>query len=484
MKIDRQHLEEVLPRYELAGPRYTSYPTAPSWNESLDADSFRELLGSISDSTESTESTESTDGTHATDTSHTAEGAVALYAHVPFCRSLCHFCACNRVITQKPELPERYLDMLEKEVRAVAEAIGETRPASQLHLGGGTPTHLSPDQLARMIDGIDAAFPPEPGAERSIEVDPRVTSHEQVDVLAERHFDRISLGVQDFDPKVQKAVHREQSVDQIGDLVEHARRSGFEGVNFDLIYGLPFQTEASFDRTLDTVIEQAPDRIALYSYAHVTWVAKQQRGFERHDLPSGAQKLNILLRAIERLLAADYEYIGMDHFARRDDALALAASAGELHRNFMGYTTQSAQDLIAFGPSAISELRTAFAQSVRGLGEWEERIESQGLATFRGHLLTEEDRRRGWVIKQIMCRGGVRARDYADTFGDDFGSRFAGELARLEPFERDGLVAREGESDFRATDDGRLLVRNIAMLFDAYLEAQQRSEAPLFSKTV
>ena len=463
MKIDREHLEEVLPRYELAGPRYTSYPTAPSWNESLDATAFRAMLGGIPND---------------------QDAGVALYAHVPFCRSLCHFCACNRVITRKPELPARYLDVIELEIRNAAEALGETRPASQLHLGGGTPTHLSPEQLARLIDAIDAAFPPKPGAERSIEVDPRVTSHEQVDVLAARDFDRISMGVQDFDSKVQQAVHREQSAEQVAELVEHSRHVGFEGVNFDLIYGLPFQTGTSFDRTLDTVIEQAPDRIALYSYAHVTWVAKQQRGFERHDLPSGAQKLSILLRAIERLLAAGYEYIGMDHFARQDDALARAATSGRLHRNFMGYTTQSAQDLIAFGPSAISELRTGFAQSVRGLDEWEERVASDGLATFRGHLLTEEDRRRAWVIKQIMCRGGVRAGDYESVFGDDFGARFARELAGLAPFERDGLVIREGESDFRATDDGRLLVRNIAMLFDAYLEAQQRSEAPLFSKTI
>jgi oxygen-independent coproporphyrinogen-3 oxidase len=303
-------------------------------------------------------------------------------------------------------------------------------------------------------------------------------------VLAARGFDRISMGVQDFDPRVQQAVHREQSIELVADLVERARRSGFAGVNFDLIYGLPFQTEESFGRTLDAVIAQAPDRIALYSYAHVTWVAKQQRGFERHDLPSGPEKLRIMLLAIERLLEAGYEYVGMDHFARSDDALARALRDDTLHRNFMGYTTKTSEDLIAFGPSGISELSAAFVQSVRGLDEWEEKVEAEGLAAFRGHILSEEDRRRAWVIKQIMCRGGVRAADYAACFDDDFGTRFAPELARLEPFERDGLVVREGPSDFRATDDGRLLVRNIAMLFDAYLAEQQRSASPLFSKTI
>jgi oxygen-independent coproporphyrinogen-3 oxidase len=464
MKIDRPHLEAVLPRYELAGPRYTSYPTAPTWNESLDAAAFRKMLAAIT----------SKDGEH----------GIALYVHVPFCRSLCHFCACNRVITRKPELPAHYLDVLEREISAVREALGGTRHAAQLHLGGGTPTHLSPDQLTRLIEAMDRAFPPEPEAERSIEVDPRVTTAEHVAALEACGFNRISLGVQDFDPDVQKAVHREQSAEQVAALVERARSSGFEGVNFDLIYGLPFQTETSFDQTLDTVIEQSPDRIALYSYAHVTWVAKQQRGFERHDLPSGAQKLRILLRAIERLLDADYEYIGMDHFARQTDALAEAARAGELHRNFMGYTTRSASNLIAFGPSGISELDSGFAQSVRGLDEWQLRVEKEGLATFRGHLLSREDRRRAWVIKQIMCRGGVRAQDYEAIFEEDFGAHFSRELAGLAPFEHDGLVVRSGASDFEATDDGRLLIRNLAMLFDAYLEEQQRSESPLFSKTV
>jgi oxygen-independent coproporphyrinogen-3 oxidase len=468
MKIDRKHLESVLPRYDLAGPRYTSYPTAPSWNESFGAEAFRRLLRELP-----------------ADSPETEGGELALYAHVPFCRSLCHFCACNRVITRKPELPTRYLSVIEREIAAVREALGATHRAAQLHLGGGTPTHLDPDELGHLIDTLDAAFPPTPDAERSIEVDPRVTTVAQLEALEARRFNRISLGVQDFDPRVQQAVHREQSVEHVGELVEEARRRGFEGVNFDLIYGLPFQDEGSFDRTLDRVIEQAPDRIALYSYAHVTWVAKQQRGFERHDLPSGAQKLRILLRAIERLLAADYEFIGMDHFARRDDSLAEAARTGRLHRNFMGYTTRNAADLIAFGPSGISELRTAFVQSVRGLDDWEERVDRLGLASFRGHLLSEDDHRRGWIIKQIMCRGGVRARDYAAEFGEeDFAERFAGEFDRLEPFERDGLALREGSGDFRATDAGRLLLRNLAMVFDAYLEAQQRTETPLFSKTV
>jgi oxygen-independent coproporphyrinogen-3 oxidase len=470
MKIDRERLEELLPRYETAGPRYTSYPTAPSWQSDIDAKGYRELLAAIP--------------------GPPTGKALSLYVHVPFCRSLCHFCACNRVITRKAELPARYLDVIEREIEAVREALGDSRPASQLHFGGGTPTHLTPEELARLIDAVDAAFPAETGAERSIEVDPRVTTHDHIDVLAARDFDRISMGVQDFDPRVQQAVHREQSIELVADLVERARRSGFAGVNFDLIYGLPFQTEESFARTLDAVVAQAPDRIALYSYAHVTWVAKQQRGFERHDLPGGPEKLRIMLLAIERLLEAGYEYVGMDHFARGDDALARALRDDTLHRNFMGYTTKTSEDLIAFGPSGISELEAAFVQSARELDAWQQRVEREGLAAFRGHRLTDEDRCRGWVIKQIMCRGGVRAADYdarfgeAGGFGEAFGSRFAKELEALSPFEQDGLVVREADGGFRTTDEGRLLVRNVAMVFDAYLAEQQRQSAPLFSKTI
>jgi len=461
MQPDLDRLQQLLPRYEIAGPRYTSYPTAPVWTEDCGPEAFREMLGGLD-----------------------ASEPLALYVHVPFCRSLCHFCACNRVITQKPELPARYLSILEQEIDAIADAIGGAPTAGQLHLGGGTPTHLLPDQLLRLVRAVTGAFALRPGAEVSIEVDPRVTTPAHVEALVEAGFGRMSMGVQDFDPRVQEAIHRQQPVEAVSALVERARAAGFAGIGFDLIYGLPYQTEASFDQTLDHVIDLLPDRIALYSYAHVTWVAKQQRGFERADLPDGARKLRIMVGAIRRLLAAGYEYVGMDHFARPDDDLAKAAREGSLHRNFMGYTTRPAGALLAFGPSGISELGDGFAQSARDLDAWEKGVAETGLATFRGHRLSQDDRRRAWVIRRIMCRYGVSASDYADAFGESFAEQFAAELERLTPLEADGLVELHADGSLTVTDDGRILLRNVAMPFDAYLAGPRDREGPVYSKTV
>jgi oxygen-independent coproporphyrinogen-3 oxidase len=318
--LDLDHIEEILPRYTQAGPRYTSYPTAPVWKETYGADDFRRELGRTD--------IDPSDG-------------FSLYVHVPFCRSLCHFCACNRVITRKEELPERYLDAIAREVSAVREATRIPRTATQHHWGGGTPTHLTPEQIRRLFRTVNDAFPMREGAEISIEVDPRVTTDAHVEVLRECGFNRISMGVQDVDPKVQEAIHRIQPVAQTAALVELSRRSGFESVNIDLIYGLPFQTVEGFERTLDEVFAIEPDRIALYSYAHVTWVAKQQRGFERHDLPDPAAKVRIMLMAIRRFLERGYVYVGLDHFAKPDDELVRALRDRSLRRNFMGYTTQA-----------------------------------------------------------------------------------------------------------------------------------------------
>jgi oxygen-independent coproporphyrinogen-3 oxidase len=331
---------------------------------------------------------------------------------------------------------------------------------------------------------VTDAFPMREGAELSIEVDPRVTTQEHVASLSECGFNRISMGVQDFDPRVQEAIHRIQPAEQTRQLVEWSRRSGFLGINFDLIYGLPYQTEQSFSRTLDAVIEIAPDRIALYSYAHVTWVAKQQRGFERKDLPGPATKLRIMLNAIERLLDAGYRFIGLDHFAKPEDELFHALEDGTLRRNFMGHTTQAGVDLIGFGPSAISELRTSYAQSHRDLDSWERAVTARGVATMRGHTLSRDDRERRWVIGRIMCHGALRATEFEKAFGCPFEERFERELRDLEPLVADGLVERAAGGDWVVTSLGRLFVRNVAMVFDAYLAEQQRASKPMFSKTV
>jgi oxygen-independent coproporphyrinogen-3 oxidase len=458
---DLDRLERLLPRYDRPGPRYTSYPTAPVWTGAFGPDAFAEALGA-----------------------RRPDAPLALYVHVPFCRSLCHFCACNRVITRDPERPVRYLEALATEIATVRGALRGAVGVSQLHWGGGTPTHLTPEQVRRLHGALTGAFALASDAEQSIEVDPRVTTPEHVTALRDCRFRRMSLGVQDLDPRVQEAIHRVQPLEQTAALVARARDAGFESVGFDLIYGLPFQTEESFARTLDAVLALAPDRIALYSYAHVTWVAKQQRGFERHDLPDPATKLRIMLRAIRQFLGAGYEHVGMDHFARPDDELAVARRERTLRRNFMGYTTQAGVDLVGFGPSAISEVGGCYAQSHREVERWQDEVLAGRLATLRGHRLGEDDRARAWVIAAIMCHGDVRAREFESLFGGSFATRFAPELARLAPLADDGLVELAPGGDLRVTPTGRLLVRNVAMVFDAYLPDQRARERPLFSRTV
>jgi oxygen-independent coproporphyrinogen-3 oxidase len=292
------------------------------------------------------------------------------------------------------------------------------------------------------------------------------------------------MGVQDFDPAVQQAIHRIQPADLTARLVEAARAAGFESVNFDLIYGLPYQTVESFERTLDQLFEIGPDRIALYSYAHVSWVAKQQRGFERGDLPAAETKLAIMLMAIRRFLAEGYLFVGLDHFARPGDELATALANRTLRRNFMGHTTQAGVDLVGFGPSAISELRASYAQSHRDVPSWQRAVEEHGVATMRGHRLSRDDVERRWVITRILCHGEVRAGEFEASFERPFRETFARELAALEAPAEDGLVTLAADGSLRVTPAGRLLVRNLAMPFDAYLARQRASGERMFSKTV
>jgi oxygen-independent coproporphyrinogen-3 oxidase len=461
--LDLDRLLEILPRYTTEGPRYTSYPTAPVWTESYGPEALKADLGH--------EDVEASDG-------------LSIYVHVPFCESLCHYCACNKLITKDHAQAEPYLASIEREVATVRDAVRVPRMATQFHWGGGTPTWLSPDQVRRLFDAVTDAFPLRKEAEVSIEVDPRVTTEGHVEALRACGFNRISMGVQDFDPRVQEAVQRIQPAEQTARLAELCRAAGFESVGFDLIYGLPYQTVESFQRSLDVLFEIGPDRIALYSYAHVTWKAKQQRGFERKDLPGPAVKLEIMLTAIRRFLEQGYLFIGLDHFARPGDELANALANRTLRRNFMGHTTQAGVDLIGFGPSAISELRRSFAQSQREVSDWQEAVARDGVATQRGHRLSQDDAERRWVIERIMCHGEVRAAEYEDCFGHAFAEAYADELASLAPMEADDLIVRAAEGGLRVTPAGRLLVRNVAMAFDAYLPEQQRTGVRMFSKTV
>jgi oxygen-independent coproporphyrinogen-3 oxidase len=454
-------LERILPRYVGAGPRYTSYPTVPAWGSDFGVKDHAAVLRSLS-----------------------GEDEISLYAHVPFCRSLCHFCACNRVITRDSDLPQRYLRAIESELDLVRGEIGKALRCGQLHWGGGTPTHLSPAQIERLFRAMADRFGLVPGAEISIEVDPRVTTIDQLDVLADCGFNRISMGVQDTNPKTQEAIHRIQPFEQTRTLTEAVRARGIERVNYDLIYGLPHQTVASFDRTLDDVLSARPDRIALYGYAHVTWVAKQQRGFERGDLPDPERRMQIFLAAIRRLLESGYRSIGMDHFALPGDELCEALDLGTLRRNFMGYTTREGTDVLAFGPSAISEISETYVQVEKELDRWFEAVEAGRLATFKGHRLSKDDRARRWIISRIMCEAAVSAEAVERRFGGCFRTDYADALEQLASLQRDGLVDVSESGDISASELGRVLLRHIAMPFDAYLDRTVTQPARTFSQTV
>jgi oxygen-independent coproporphyrinogen-3 oxidase len=455
---DLQRVRELLPDYDRPGPRYTSYPTAPIWTESFGESEFRDALARRPDQ------------------------QLAIYVHIPFCESLCTYCACNREISRDHSVAVEYLDALAIEAARLREALGAEAPCAQLAIGGGTPTYLDPEQLARLAEIVDANFPRAEGAERSIEVDPRTTSPAQLEMLAEHGFNRISLGVQDLSPVVQKAIHRIQSIEQTSAVTRKARELGFESVNYDLIYGLPFQTVDSFGETLRSVLEERPDRIALYSYAHVTWVSKQQRGFERKDLPDASRKLAIFSSAMERLCDAGYGYLGLDHFALPEDELFRADQRGELRRNFMGYTTRTELDVLALGASGISELGDVYAQSLRSSSEWSEALSGEGLATLRGWTLSVDDQRRRWLIRRLMCQCDINPNAYAELFGEELADRIPGLEGHLERFVADGLLEASDEG-WTLTPEGRIFMRPVAMTFDSFLEPAADG-APRFSRTV
>ena len=458
---------ELLRRYNVPGPRYTSYPTAPNFKESLDASGYERILEESSAAEE--------------------PAPLSLYFHLPFCERLCFFCGCTVVITGKHKGPENpYMATIEREIDWTAERIhgeGATRrrrKVVQLHWGGGTPTYSSPELLTRLGTRIRERFDFDPEVEMGVEVDPRVTTPAHLEALAALGFNRLSMGVQDFDPEVQAAVNRIQPFEATRDLVRAARSLGFPSVNVDLIYGLPYQTAERFSRTIDRVLEIGPDRLAVYSYANVPWMKKHQSVLEKH-LPDEATKLSIFLTALERFTDAGFEYIGMDHFARVDDELARARRERTLHRNFQGYTTKAGTDLVGFGMSAIGSIGSWYVQNRRELALYSEDVTARGAAAFRGAHLTKDDRLRRTVIERLMCHGVVRKREIEEQFGIRFDEEFAPALERLEPCRADGLVEL-ADDEVRATSLGRIFLRNLAMPFDAYLE--KTPEKPVFSRTV
>ena len=445
---------ELLTRFDVPGPRYTSYPTADRFVEAFGEEEYVLALEQRREGTASQTS------------------PLSLYIHIPFCESLCYYCACNKIITKHPERADVYMRYLSREVELHTSHCGTGQVVSQLHLGGGTPTFLSDDGLRDLMAMLRRNFSFAPGGEYSIEVDPRTVDAGRLAVLAELGFNRLSFGVQDFDPDVQKAVHRIQPAEQVFALVASARELGFESVNVDLIYGLPRQTPESFDRTLAQVCALRPDRIALYAYAHLPERFKPQRRIVTVDLPGAGAKVAMLSRSLDAFNAAGYVYVGMDHFALPEDSLAVAKRQGRLHRNFQGYSTQPDCDLIALGVSAIGRVGATYSQNAKTLDEYYDLLNQGRLPIVRGLALTRDDLVRRAVIMALMCQGELLFEPLEQAWLLDFKTYFATELERLHEMQEQGLV-RFSDDGVQVTAMGWYFVRGIAMVFDRYLQADR-----------
>lgn len=454
---------ENLARFDRPGPRYTSYPTAVEFHEGVGSEAYEAALEDANEAR--------------------ADQPLSFYSHLPFCEHRCLFCGCNVVITPHMPVATKYLDYLLREIDLVAERLTNRKDIVQMHWGGGTPTYYGPADLERLFSKVREHFDFPEGAEIAIEVDPRVTSEEQVAVLAELGFNRLSLGVQDLTPEVQAAITRNQTFEQTQRLMEDARKHGFsEGINVDLIYGLPKQEIKSFGESIERVISLRPDRVALYSFAYVPWIKGHQKKLDPALLPTAEAKLQLYLEGMKRFLDAGYVPIGMDHFALPDDELARAAAAGQLHRNFMGYSVMPATDMIATGVSGIGEVGHGFFQNRKKLSTYYEDLDAGRLPVTRGYLLDEDDRIRQHVIRELMCNFHVSHADVERRFSIDFAQYFESELDALGELQDAGFVSMT-ETELRVTDTGRVFVRNACMEFDRYLK-RPKTEAPVFSRTV
>ncbi|UUZ73070.1 oxygen-independent coproporphyrinogen III oxidase [Polaromonas sp. P1(28)-8] len=447
---------DLLRRFDVPGPRYTSYPTADRFVEAFTAADYGQALA------------QRRSGPAALGQPQ----PLSLYLHIPFCESLCYYCACNKIITKHHERAATYLRYLSREVDLHTARLGLEQPVTQLHLGGGTPTFLSDAELGELMAMLRRSFALVPGGEYSIEIDPRTVDGARLATLAELGFNRISFGVQDFDPDVQKAVHRIQPAEQVFALMGQARAIGFDSVNIDLIYGLPRQTPESFARTLAQVQQLRPDRIALYAYAHLPERFKPQRRIVSAELPGAAAKLAMLSQSLSAFEAAGYVYIGMDHFALPGDALAVAKRQGRLHRNFQGYSTQPDCDLIGLGVSAIGRIGATYSQNAKTMEEYCDHLDQGRLPVARGLALSRDDLARRAVIVALMCQGQVLFESIEQAWLLDFQTYFAAELEQLGELAEEGLVVLD-DAGIQVTAKGWFLVRAVAMVFDRYLQADR-----------
>lgn len=451
----------LVKKYDKPGPRYTSYPTAPHFHGGFTAENFTDAL------------IQSNHKDNPND--------LSLYFHIPFCDTLCYFCGCNMIVTRNRSRIAEYIKYVKNEIDLVRQLLNPDRKAIQLHWGGGTPTHLNPDEIRDLLGYIKDNFEFKPGSEEGCEIDPRELTRDHLVALREGGINRISMGVQDFNEKVQKAVNRIQPEDMTRQVVDWVRELEFQSVNLDLIYGLPFQTVKDFEKTVEAIIDISPDRVALFNYAYVPWMKKHMSLIKEEDLPKPEEKLEILKMSVAKLTGAGYEFIGMDHFAKPDDDLTKALHEKKLYRNFQGYSTHAGTDLIGMGITSISQLDNVYSQNVKKEKEYFEMIDNDKLPVERGYKLNEDDILRRHVITKVMCDFELDFDAVEKTFNIDFEKYFAWGLGNLQEFVDDGLVIRK-DRKIEVTEMGRLLIRNIAMNFDGYME--RKEDTARYSRTV
>lgn len=452
---------QLIKRYDKAGPRYTSYPTAVQFGDEYTADTYKKFA----------------------EKSNQSGQALSLYFHIPFCDTVCFYCGCNKVVTKDRSKAAPYLDRVYKEIEMQAKLFDPSRKVDQLHWGGGTPTFISHDEMRELMTVTRKHFNlhDDDSGEYSIEIDPREVSRDSIKLLRELGFNRMSLGVQDFNPAVQKAVNRIQSREETLAALTAAREENFKSISVDLIYGLPLQTVESFDQTLDELIEISPDRVSVFNYAHLPERFKPQRRINEDELPPASVKLEIFKHCMEKLTNAGYVYIGMDHFAKQDDELTIAQNNGKLYRNFQGYATHADCDLVGIGITSIGTIANSFAQNVRTMDEYYEKIDQGELAIFRGVEIDNDDLIRREAIMQLICHFKLNFNDVEKHFNINFNDYFSVELERYKTMVNDGLITMD-ERSIEVTSRGRLLIRNICMVFDRYIKPDEKTER--FSKLI
>ncbi len=453
---------ELLKRFNQPGPRYTSYPTAPVFSQEFTYNDFESEVIE----------------TNCAENSN----PISLYFHFPYCEKLCYFCGCNMMVTHDRSAVAKYNDYLKREIERLLPLISKNRKVEQMHWGGGTPSYLNPDEILDVGGFIKSRFNFSNDLEASVEIDPRNLTREHMEAFREIGFNRTSFGVQDFNLQVQEAINRVQSEEITRQTVEWARELGYKSINLDLIYGLPFQTIGSFAETVEKIIEISPERIAVFNYAHVPWLKKHQSVMPAEAMPTPDERLQILKMTIEKLTGAGYEYIGMDHFAKPTDDLAVAQKNGTLYRNFQGYSTKAGADVYAFGLSAISQFQNIYAQNLKNLKDYYARVNENLPVTNVGYRMTADDHVRKETINQLMCNLEIDKRGIEAKFGIDFEEYFAADIPKLRVFIDEGLLENNAEK-IKIIGAGILIIRNVAMCFDAYLEKMMR-EKPVFSKTV